>query len=160
MRSKTILKLLATVVAAIAVSEVALRAVGFLDFPLHDRDDQIGYLPRPNQSGSFLNTNDWHINSLSMASGAFTPSDSASDILLVGDSIVYGGNAYKMNDRVAHYLSKITNQNVHILSLLRLPLVLFAATIATKLHSLFLRFLLCPSTFNSFLSQGWCCFLC
>lgn len=52
---------------------------------------QIGYNPAANQHGSFLNKNDYEFNSLHVGAPAFKPNP-ALNVLLVGDSLVYGGN--------------------------------------------------------------------
>lgn len=99
-------------VAILAISECSLRLLGAVDFPLHHVDDEIGYIPSPSQSGEFMNKNAWYVNSLSMSSPEFTPDAHKKDVLLVGDSIVYGGNAYGMHQRVGHYLAESANANV------------------------------------------------
>jgi len=84
----------------VATAEVGLRLSGITDFALYDTDAEIGYVLRPNQSGAFLNRNTWAINDLSMAAGPFRPHLKASDVLLIGDSIVWGGNPLSQPDRL------------------------------------------------------------
>jgi hypothetical protein len=80
--------------------ELATEVSGIVDVPLYDANRHIGYIPKPNQSGSFLRKNDWAFNELSMGtSKPFNPTD-VFDLLLVGDSIVFGGNPYKQSDRL------------------------------------------------------------
>lgn len=83
--------------------EIAVRASGLVDFPLYDANKEIGYIPKPSQAGSFLHKNIWQFNSLSMGSGPFKPS-SGIDVLLIGDSVVLGGNPYKQQDRLGPVL--------------------------------------------------------
>ncbi|MDP1125438.1 hypothetical protein Q5O12_28365, partial [Klebsiella pneumoniae] len=45
----------------------------------------------------------WQFNSLSMGSGPFFPSSDI-DTLLIGDSIVLGGNPYRQQDRLGPVL--------------------------------------------------------
>ena len=86
-------------VAALALAEGGVRAFGLVDFPLYAANAQIGYMPAANQQGSFLNKNDWQFNALHMGAPAFTPTP-ARDVLLVGDSVVYGGNGYRAAERL------------------------------------------------------------
>ncbi|MCM2346185.1 MAG: hypothetical protein NDI95_05995 [Acidovorax soli] len=86
-------------VTTLLVAEGGVRALGLVDFPLYDADAQIGYIPAANQQGSFLRKNDWAFNTLHMGAGAFAPGP-GHDVLLVGDSVVYGGNGYRQQDRL------------------------------------------------------------
>jgi hypothetical protein len=85
--------------AALPVAEGGVRAFGLVDFPLYEANAQIGYIPAANQEGSFLNKNAWQFNALHMGAPAFAPNP-ARDVLLVGDSLVYGGNAYRQSERL------------------------------------------------------------
>lgn len=87
------------VVTALLAAEGGVRALGMVDFPLYEANARIGYIPAANQQGSFLNKNDWEFNALHMGAPAFTPGP-ALDVLLVGDSVVYGGNGYRQPDRL------------------------------------------------------------
>ncbi|MFZ3026968.1 hypothetical protein, partial [Rhodoferax sp.] len=81
------------------VAEGAVRAFGLVGFPLYAANAQIGYIPAASQQGSFLNKNDWQFNALHMGAPAFKP-DAARDVLLLGDSVVFGGNAYRQPERL------------------------------------------------------------
>lgn len=87
-------------------SEITVRAVGMVDFLLYEANSEIGYIPAANQKGSFLNKNDWEFNVLNIGSPAFQP-DSRSDILLIGDSLVFGGNHYKKQERLGPTLQAL-----------------------------------------------------
>ena len=87
-------------------SEIGVRIIGLTDFPLYDANNIIGYIPKPSQSGIFLGKNAWKFNSLSMQNDEEFNATSAIDILLVGDSIVSGGNPYKKEDRLGRQLAK------------------------------------------------------
>ena len=87
--------------------EIAVRSIGAVDFPLYDGDNTIGYIPKANQSGSFLNKNDWIFNELHMGSRPFAPS-SKTDVLVVGDSVVLGGNPLKQSERLAPQIESIS----------------------------------------------------
>lgn len=91
----------AAVLLGPVVAELAARASGLTNFPLYIADSHIGYIPAPSQSGSFLHSNDWVFNEISMGTPRpFSPTDTQRDILLVGDSIVYGGNPSAQAERL------------------------------------------------------------
>ncbi len=83
--------------------ELGVRAAGMIDFPVYDADATIGYIPSINQRGSFLNKNHWAINERHMAAGPFVP-DPSSNVLLIGDSVVWGGNPYAQDERLGPQL--------------------------------------------------------
>lgn len=86
-------------VVAMLFAEMLVRGLGFIDFPIYDANAIVGYIPASNQHGSFLNRNRWEFNSLHMGAPEFKPSP-ALDVLLVGDSLVFGGNGYRQQDRL------------------------------------------------------------
>jgi lysophospholipase L1-like esterase len=94
------------------LAEVGLRAAGVIDFPLYRADERIGYIQRPDQSGSFLNERDYRFNAHSMAAGRFLPDPARFDLLLVGDSIVSGGNPLRQEDRLGPQLARAIGWNV------------------------------------------------
>lgn len=80
------------VLAIFTIAEVGLRMSGVNDFPVYQTDSSIGYVPAPNQAGAFLNENRWVINDRGMnIADDFSPFG-ANDLLLTGDSLVWGGN--------------------------------------------------------------------
>lgn len=94
----------------LSAAEFGVRLMGLTDFPLYLADDRIGYIPAPNQSGAFLNKNRWYFNEKSMGiEQPFSPSMRA-DVLLIGDSIVLGGNAMDQPAKLGAVLSKITEK--------------------------------------------------
>lgn len=104
MKSKSKFLALAMVIALVGV-ELAARLSGATDFPVYQVDTDIGYIPAKNQSGRFLNKNQWVFNELHMGAGRFTPGPGM-DTLLVGDSIVLGGNLLSQESRLGPQLSK------------------------------------------------------
>lgn len=97
----------------LVAAESSVRALGFVDFPLYDANNQIGYIPRANQSGSYMNQNNWAFNELSMGTAlAFKPTPEKKDILLIGDSIVLGGNSYREDERLGPQLGRISGDAV------------------------------------------------
>ena len=84
--------------------EAVIRLAGVVDFPTYLRSDSFGYVPHSNQSGAFLGANRWAFNDRSMGGDrAWQPSQRA-DILLLGNSIVMGGNAYDQADKLPQVL--------------------------------------------------------
>ena len=99
-------KLIITIVALAGIifaGELVVRYKGMVDFPLYDANSVIGYIPSANQKGSFLNKHTWEFNSLHMGSTDFLTSP-ATDILLIGDSIVLGGNPLGQSERLGPQL--------------------------------------------------------
>ncbi|WP_024298405.1 hypothetical protein [Methylomicrobium lacus] len=92
-------------------AEVSVRLLGLIDFPIYDANPIIGYIPAANQHGRFLNKNYWQFNSWHMGAPDFL-TNSKPDVLLVGDSIVLGGNMLAQEDRLGPQLQKIIDQNV------------------------------------------------
>ncbi|MFN3547628.1 MAG: hypothetical protein ACK4U0_09065 [Mesorhizobium sp.] len=104
---------LSGIIVVLGIAEIGVRTAGFVDFPLYLADSRIGYIPIPNQSGSFMNSNDWAFNELSMGTPEpFNPSPIETDILLIGDSVVFGGNPYKQGDRLGPQLARATGDAV------------------------------------------------
>lgn len=98
--------LLATPILILIALELVARMAGTIDFPLYDANNLVGYVPKANQSGSFLNRNDWAVNDRNMGTRS-NWTDGADDLLLVGDSIVWGGNSYAENDRLGPNLQRL-----------------------------------------------------
>ena len=88
------------VVALLVVVEVGVRASGVIDFPLYSIDGEMGYIPNANQNGSFLKENDWYFNNKSMPISKDFDDSIHPNILLIGNSIVMGGNVYSQKDKL------------------------------------------------------------
>ena len=73
------------------------------DFPVYDTGPMIGYLPSPNQQGNFLNKNRWSINEKSQCSPKWEP-DKKPDVLVIGDSVVWGGNPLDDSNKLGYQL--------------------------------------------------------
>lgn len=91
--------------ALLAAGEITVRLMGLGDFPLYEANNVIGYIPKASQQGTFMNTNDWEFNSLHMGTGEFKPGPGR-DVLLVGDSLVYGGNPYRQAEKIGPSLAR------------------------------------------------------
>jgi len=83
-----------SIVLLLVLAEAGLRMSGAIDFATYDADPKIGYVPKPNQSGSFLNSRDWALNDRAFAARQdwSERSPGRKDMLVVGDSVVWGGN--------------------------------------------------------------------
>ncbi len=88
-------------IALLVLSELGLRVAGLGNFPLYVKDPQFGYAPQPDQAGRFLQKNAWMFNDRSMGVAQPWQPGERTDILLVGNSIVLGGNAYDQPDKLA-----------------------------------------------------------
>lgn len=95
------------------LAEGAVRALGMVEFPIYVANNEIGYIPAANQSGRFLNKNDWQFNSLHMGAREFMPSERP-DWLLVGDSIVFGGNNYAGHERLGPSLEDSLDGSISV----------------------------------------------
>lgn len=111
--------LLVAALLAVAAAEVGLRAAGFVDFPIYDIDAELGYLPKPSQQGAFMNRNRWAFNDRSMPIAEDwrdTPATpgSPSDLLLIGNSIVMGGNPYDQPDKLGPQLQRLVGPSFKV----------------------------------------------
>lgn len=87
--------------------ETGARMMGIGDYALYEASDTVGYIPKPSQAGAFLNRYRWVFNERSM--GVSTPFRPApKDILLIGDSIVLGGNQVDQPNKLGPALSRMT----------------------------------------------------
>jgi hypothetical protein len=96
---------------AFLILEIGTRLTRISDFPIYDANNEIGYIPKASQHGKFLWTHDWIFNEYHMGADTFKPSN-AEDILLIGDSIVLGGNPLKESERLGPTLQRKINRAV------------------------------------------------
>ena len=98
---------LSLIVLLIAIfSELGLRFSGIGNFPIYQIDPQIGYIPAPNQTGKFLQKNKWVFNDKSMGVAERFQGSEKLDLLVIGDSLVYGGNPYSQEQKLGPQLQK------------------------------------------------------
>jgi hypothetical protein len=71
-----------------------------VDVPTYNVDKEIGYVVKPGQSGSFLRKNRWVFNDRSMGTEENRAPTKHANILVIGNSIVMGGNPYDQKDKV------------------------------------------------------------
>ncbi len=106
---------LAIVLVVLAcAAEILVRSIGILDFPIYQVDFDIGYLLQPNQSGAFLNKNPWVFNDRSMPIGADWNPRAHPNLLLIGNSIVMGGNPYRQQDKVGPLVQRELGDQVSV----------------------------------------------
>jgi hypothetical protein len=87
-------------------SEIGLRLAGAGSYPLYDIDDEIKYIPSANQHGSYFNRYAWHFNDRHMASRSNWSAEKHPNLVLVGNSIVLGGNRSKHDEKLGALLEK------------------------------------------------------
>ncbi|MDB6087204.1 MAG: uncharacterized protein JWN43_5085 [Gammaproteobacteria bacterium] len=108
------IKVAAVALTLLGAAEIAARFSGVADFPIYGIDEGIGYIVKPNQAGRFLNKNAWFFNSKSMPTEHEWAPEVHSDIMLIGNSIVMGGNAYDQKDKLAPLISGELGSNFAI----------------------------------------------
>jgi len=96
-------------VALVGAAEVGLRLTGVADVPLYRPDPHYGYIPVANQSGAWRERMRWTYNGLSMGvAEPFRPGG----VLLIGDSIVNGGNQADQAQRLGPQLETMIGRDV------------------------------------------------
>jgi hypothetical protein len=80
--------------------EIVVRESGIVDVPTFAVDDEIGYVPTPNQHGCFLNKNCWVFNDRSMGTAIAWNPKLHPNVLLIGNSIVMGGDHFDQPDKL------------------------------------------------------------
>lgn len=98
--------------ALLASGEVAIRLLGFAQFPLYQHDSIAGYRMKPEQRGRFRRRNKWRYDNQGMRRGGAVPSLRGSTILL-GDSIVDGGTGLDQVETIAARLEHLSNSVVY-----------------------------------------------
>ena len=97
---RSIRLILIGLLATLMIGEAAVREAGMVDFPNYAVDAEIGYIPRPNQHGCFLNRLCRVLNDRSMGTAAAWNPGPHPNVLLIGNSIVMGGDHYDQHDRL------------------------------------------------------------
>lgn len=96
----------------ILLAEALVQLSGLVDVPIYKGDNEIGYIPAPNQKGAFMRSHTWRFNEYSMGAGPFKPDAKKFNVLLVGDSVVLGGNPLAEPERLGPQLEKITGWQI------------------------------------------------
>lgn len=94
--------------------ELTVRLSGMVDFPIYDTDDGISYIAKPSQSGTFLNKNPWVFNDRSMGTEQNWNPVGKFNLLLIGNSIVMGGNPYKQADKLGPLIEKNLGKSITV----------------------------------------------
>lgn len=87
-------------------TETGVRLSGIIDFPTYTIGNDIGYIPKPTQSGTFLNKNSWVFNDRSMGTENHWNPAKRPNILVIGNSVVMGGNPYAQKDKVGPLIQR------------------------------------------------------
>jgi hypothetical protein len=102
-QSKLIIGGLAIITLFIGL-ETYLRLAGFGSYPIYFLDSKLKYIPASNQNGVFLNSNRWFFNDKHMGNSDNWTPDKHPDVLLLGNSIVLGGNSFDHNEKLGPLL--------------------------------------------------------
>lgn len=108
------LPLIVIAATGFAAGETVARINRVADFPIYQANNTIGYIPAPNQSGSFRGRGAWAFNELSMGTpNPFHPSkDDDDDILLIGDSIVFGRVTMREEQRLGQRIAALSGKSI------------------------------------------------
>ena len=87
-------------------TEAGIRLGGLVDVPTYRVNDTIGYIAAPSQSGDFLDKNTWVFNERSMGIAAHWDASKRPNLLLIGNSIVVGGNHNDQSTKLGPLLQK------------------------------------------------------
>lgn len=108
-----ILPLILLASTAFATGETIARINHVADFPVYHANNRIGYIPAPNQSGSFRGRGEWAFNERSMGTAKpFEPSPTEDDVLLLGDSIVFGRVTMTERQRLGGRIAALSRKRV------------------------------------------------
>jgi hypothetical protein len=89
----------------LAAVELVLRYKRFDEFWIYQTDPEIGYILAPSQSGMLCGIVPWFTNERSMQNSSTYVPDPQKNILLVGDSLVWGGTPmWKPSERLGALL--------------------------------------------------------
>jgi lysophospholipase L1-like esterase len=86
--------------------EAYFRYAGYGSYPIYDIGDEIKYIPAANQHGNFLNRNAWYFNDRHMGNISNWRREKHPNVLLIGNSIVFGGNPFNHDDKLGPILEK------------------------------------------------------
>jgi hypothetical protein len=86
--------------------EIYLRYAGFGSYPIYDIDNEIQYIPAANQHGMLRNRDPWFFNNRHMANISNWSPEIHPNLLLIGNSIVLGVDAFNPEDRPGPLLEK------------------------------------------------------
>jgi hypothetical protein len=99
-------------ITSLALVEIILRAWGYGNPPLYQYDPAVGYLLKPSQELGRSGGSRVHINNLGMRSEDTNPGkpENVYRVLVVGDSVPYGGSYIDQNDTFCYVAERLLNQ--------------------------------------------------
>jgi len=100
------------VALALVTAELWLRGRGFIDVPLFRPDDHGTYRAAPNQSGRFMGRHEWRYDRRGMRFDG-EAANLAGATILVGDSVVDGGNRIGQAQTLPALLAAETGETVY-----------------------------------------------
>jgi len=98
----------------VLAAEIFVRLAGITDFPVYQTDPEIKYVVAPGQHGAFLNKNEWYFNNLSMPIAADFDASRHPNVLLIGNSIVMGGNPLTQRDKLTPQLQALIGPDIAV----------------------------------------------
>lgn len=104
-------KIVVILISTFLLAEGSVRVLGLADVPIRSANNITGYIPLPNQNGSFL-LNDWHVNNLSMISRS-DYQNIGDEVIIAGDSVVFGGNPLAQDERIGEQLNDLISKSVY-----------------------------------------------
>ena len=108
MKKKFLLKNFTRLVFVIICLELIVRFLGIANGPLRLANKELGYIPQANQEGRFL-YNHWTFNDLHMNSRN-NFSYIGNEILILGDSVVWGGNRLDQKERIGWLINNLSGE--------------------------------------------------
>lgn len=102
----------ALLVAALLALELLLRGLGFASFPLFERAGHGRYRMRPDQAGLFRRRAAWRYDANGMRNDRI-PADFAETTLLIGDSVVDGGNRIDQSETLATVAARLSGDSYY-----------------------------------------------
>lgn len=90
----------------LCLAEMLVRLSGITNCATYLVDSSIGYIPKPSQQGVFLDRNHWAFNDRSMGTENPWNPTARPNILLIGNSIIMGGNPYDQKDKLGPLLQQ------------------------------------------------------
>lgn len=115
MKHFQVLKISLIALAAVLIlAEIGVRLGGLVDLPTYSTDNEIEYILKPNQSGSFLNKNRWFFNNRSMGIEKNWAPATHPNILLIGNSIVMGGNPFDQPNKLGPLIQQEIGNNYSV----------------------------------------------
>jgi len=102
-------------IVAVTATELTLRYLRYDEFPIYDVDAKIGYIPSPNQAGTFAGRYSWTLNEYSMLNEPWVPSRERG-VLLISDSLVWGEVQMPPGEKLGSCLQTATGSRYRVWS--------------------------------------------